>query len=332
LRPNDADVHLTRARLYYWAYRDYAAALAELELARRERPNDHEALYFTSLIERRQGQWEKSVGNNEAAARMDPRNVNVLDNLATTQIALRRYPDAARTLDDVLAWRPEDLGVRLTRVWIDVYSHANLRPLQDFVSDEEAQSADPNIIASAGLHLALVQRDYRSAREALAVYRQRELRPELSDLAYVTPREWYEGVIATALGEPQAAQAAFGAARERAAAAVARRPDDGRALMVLAEIDTRLGRKEAAMRGGERAAELLSVAKDALDGPIILRRLAGVYAQLNEINRALDKLELAAGTPNGVHYGSLKLDAVWDPLRHEARFERIVASLAPRDN
>lgn len=331
LRPDDGDVHLTRARLHYWGYRDYAAALADLEQARRALPNEHEVVYFTSLIERRQGEWEKSLRNNEAAARMDPRNVNVFDNLATTQIALRRYADAARTLEDILVWRPDDFNVRLTRAWIDVFSIGDLRVLEYLVWGEVAQSADHNTIASARLHLALAQRDYGAAREALTAYRQPELRPELSDLAYVTPREWYEGVIARALGDLQAAQAAFLAARERASATLARRPEEARAIMMLAEIDARLGRNEEAMRAGERAARLLSVKKDALDGAIILRRLAGVYAQVNEINRALDKLELAASTPNSIHYGSLKLDEVWDPLRREARFEKIVASLAPKE-
>jgi TolB-like protein/predicted Zn-dependent protease len=332
LRPDEAEVHLTRARLHYWGYRDYASALAELELARRTRPNEHEAVYFTSLIERRQGEWEKSLRNNEAAARMDPRNVNVFDNLATTQIALRRYPEAARTLDGILEWRPDDLAMRLTRAWVDIFSRADLQQLQNLLSGEAARAGDPDIVASARLQLALAQRDYRAAREALAVYRPPELRPELSDLAYVTPREWYEGLIAGALGEPQVAEAAFFAARERAAASVTRRPDDGRAMMALAEIDARLGRRQEAKRAGERAVELLSVAKDALDGPIILRRLAGVYAQIGEIDRALEKLELAAATPNSVHYGSLKINEVWDPLRRDPRFERVVASLAPKDN
>ena len=102
--------------------------------------------------------------------------------------------------------------------------------------------------------------------------------------------------------------------------------------MALAEIDARLGRNDSAIRGAEHAAELLSVGNDALDGPIILRRLAGVYAQVRDMDRAFEKLELAARTPNGLHYGSLKIDDVWDPLRGEARFEKIMTSLAPDAN
>jgi hypothetical protein len=33
-----------------------------------------------------------------------------------------------------------------------------------------------------------------------------------------------------------------------------------------------------------------------------------------------------------VTYGELKLDPFWDPLRGDPRFEKIVASLAPKEN
>jgi hypothetical protein len=35
---------------------------------------------------------------------------------------------------------------------------------------------------------------------------------------------------------------------------------------------------------------------------------------------------------HNISYGSLKLERVWDPLRSNPRFEKIVASLAPNDN
>jgi hypothetical protein len=30
-------------------------------------------------------------------------------------------------------------------------------------------------------------------------------------------------------------------------------------------------------------------------------------------------------------YGRLKIDEVWDPLRGESRFEKLITSLAPKD-
>ena len=107
-------------------------------------------------------------------------------------------------------------------------------------------------------------------------------------------------------------------------------PEDGKPLIVLAQIDAALGRKEDALREGERAIELVPVEKDALLGGMLLSRLAGIYAQTGEADRAFNLLDKVTKIPFGVTYGSLKLDEVWDPLRGDPRFEKIVASLAPK--
>ena len=100
--------------------------------------------------------------------------------------------------------------------------------------------------------------------------------------------------------------------------------------MILAEIDARLGRKDDAVRAGERARELLPITEDAFDGLRIVSRLAGVYAQVGEPARALDLLEETTAKPSGPHYGELKLDEVWDPLRRDRASKKILASLAPK--
>ena len=55
-----------------------------------------------------------------------------------------------------------------------------------------------------------------------------------------------------------------------------------------------------------------------------------VYAWTGEKDLALEQLATAAKIPVGVTYGELKLYPQWDALRGDPRFERIVASLAPR--
>ena len=42
-------------------------------------------------------------------------------------------------------------------------------------------------------------------------------------------------------------------------------------------------------------------------------------------------LEGVERVPNFVSYGYLKLQPIWDPLRGDPRFEKIVASLAPKN-
>ena len=56
-----------------------------------------------------------------------------------------------------------------------------------------------------------------------------------------------------------------------------------------------------------------------------------IYAWTGEREVAFEQLEAIAGTPGGPGYGGLRLDPMWDPLRGNPRFEKIVASLAPKE-
>ena len=89
-----------------------------------------------------------------------------------------------------------------------------------------------------------------------------------------------------------------------------------------------MGRKEEALREGRRAVELTTRAKDLLTGPEVVANLALIYAWTGERDLAIKQLEIAAKLPNGPDYGDLVLDPVWDSLRADSRFQKIVASLA----
>ncbi len=46
---------------------------------------------------------------------------------------------------------------------------------------------------------------------------------------------------------------------------------------------------------------------------------------------ALEQLAISVKIPAGVTYGELKLSPIWDPLRNDPRFQKLVASLAPKE-
>jgi TolB-like protein/class 3 adenylate cyclase/Flp pilus assembly protein TadD len=326
LHPDSGEVHVTRALYYYWGARDYEAALAELSLAKRSLPNNSQIFGLSGFIERRKGNWDDATRHIEQALLLDPRNIINVSELAATYIALRRYEDATKTLDNALAWKPDDFSLALQRASVDMEWKADLRRWKQVVSGEAAKNAYANDLITARLNLALKERDYHQAEQTLA----RGGGAEFDDNGFFTPREWNQGLVASGLGDKPRAQAAFLTARERVASAVRDQPDDGKPLMVLAQIDAVLGRKEDALREGQRAIELIPITKDALIGNLLLNQLAGVYAQAGEADHAFNLLEKMAKIPFGVSYGWLKLESVWDPLRRDPRFDKIVASLAPK--
>jgi hypothetical protein len=124
--------------------------------------------------------------------------------------------------------------------------------------------------------------------------------------------------------------AAFFTARAQADEQLRAQPDYAPNVCALALIDAALGRKNDALREGERAVELLPVEKDYINGPHMIEFFAITCAWAGEKELALKHLATAAHLPSTVSYGQLKLMPFWDPLRGDPRFEKIVESLAPK--
>jgi serine/threonine-protein kinase len=129
------------------------------------------------------------------------------------------------------------------------------------------------------------------------------------------------------------AQAAFSKARLEQEKIVQAQPNYGPPLCLLGLIDAALGRKEDALQEGRRAIELLPVEKDPTDGSLILVYVALIAAWADEKDLAVQYLAANGQSVGGSYiasYGALKLLPFWDPLRGDPRFEKIVASLAPK--
>lgn len=259
------------------------------------------------------------------ALALDPGNGQFTLSLSWTYRRLRRYDEAKAVVDNFLTWKRDALGFQLLRIEIDLEETGDLNRMRDLLARQLPPNADRDLVLTYRWMLAYFQRDYRALEKVLPEHGPWEMTH-----GFNTPREYLEGFCARALGEEDRANLAFSRARERAAAAAAARPDDAKALIILAKIDAKLGRKEEAVRAAERAVELLPVSADTYDGPQILVRLAQVYAEIGALDRAIEVLQQTAALPAGLSYGILQRDPEFDALRADPRFSEIVASLAPR--
>ena len=125
-------------------------------------------------------------------------------------------------------------------------------------------------------------------------------------------------------------RSAFIAARAEQEKTVQAQPNYAPALCVLGLIDAGLGHKEEALREGRRAVELCPIEKDAVLGVAMVKYLAMIAAWASEKDLACEQLAIATRNPGDLSYGQLKLMPFWDSLRGDPRFEKIVASLAPK--
>ncbi len=333
LKPDSAGAHLALARHLYHGYFDYDHARDELAIAARTLPNDARIFEWTGYIDRRQNRWHEAVRNFERAMELDPRNVKIFTGAAVTYSVMRDYGQARETSDRLITLEPNNIHARVLRARIDFDERADTRPLHAVI--EKILRDDP---ASAGnlvgwrFYLALYEHDFASADRALAPLIENKhttFRVRWDEIYF--SRAYAEGLLARIKGDAAAARAAFTAARAQQEEAVRARPDDGQTFCLLGLIDAGLGRKEEALREGRRALELTPVAKDTNAGPQVLYFFAVICAWTGERDLAIEQLETLAKMPLGVSYGDLRLDPHWDPLRGDPRFDKIVASLAPKE-
>jgi TolB-like protein/class 3 adenylate cyclase/Tfp pilus assembly protein PilF len=332
LRPDAGETYLARANYLYFCLRDYNGALAALEMTRRSLPNDPRRFELTGYILRRRGQHEEGLRNLERAVELDPRNVSTLQQLALSYQYLRRYPEEAAVLDRALTIVPNDVATKTQRALVDFDWKAETRPLHETI--DSILAVNPGAISDSGdtwFTCALAERDPTAAERALVALGDH---PCWGDGAVRLSRSFGEGLLARMMKDELRAHAAFSKARLEQEKLVQAQPDYGPALCVLGLIDAALGRKEEALSEGRRAIELLPVEKDSIQGSQMLVYFAIIAAWVGEKETALQYLATNAQSPGGygvATYGSLKLLPFSDPLRGDPRFEKIVASLAPKE-
>src|SRR6266550_523486 len=129
LRPDAAETHLARAQYLYYGLRDYAGALAELEIARRALPNDPRLFELTGFILRRRGQQEEGLQNLQRAVELDPRNFDTLQQIAVSYQFLGRYGEAIAAFDRASTIVPDNVETQATRGLYYLCWKGDTRPL-----------------------------------------------------------------------------------------------------------------------------------------------------------------------------------------------------------
>ena len=331
LRPDAGETHLARAQYLYVGLRDYAGALAELESAWRALPNDPRIFEVTGYILRRRGQQEEGLRYLERAIELDPRNFYTLQQIAISYENLGRFAEAIAAYDRALTIVPDNIETRALRAQDELFWKADTRPLHQTIDSILAQG--PGAIAPAAdawFLCALAARDPAAAERALVALGDN---PCWNESAINLSHNFGEGLLARMMKDEARARAAFAAARAEQEKIVQAQPDYGPSLCVLGLIDAALGRKDAALEEGRRAIALVPVEKDVINGSRMIQYFAITAAWAGEKDLALQQLELGLRAPAAsvmLSYGALKLHPFWDPLRGDPRFEKIVASLAPR--
>ena len=328
LRPDAGEAHLARAENLYDGYLDHDDSLTELKVARQSLPNDPRVFELKGYIERRQGKLEEALHSLEHSVDLDPRNILMMQEIGATYHYLRRYAEENSMYNRAQAIKPNDLGRKVGCARLALDWKADPRPMHEMI--DSVRATEPGAIkriADSWTVCALAERDAAEARQA--VIAAGENTPLNQDAVHFSG-SFVDGLVARMTGDNAKARSAFLAARAEQEQSVRLQPNYAPPLCVLGVIDAALGRKEEALREGRHAVELLPVEKDLGNGALMLEYLAIIAAWFGDKDLACEELATVIRYPGFLSYGELKLLPFWDPLRGDPRFEKIVASLAPK--
>jgi len=330
LRPDSGEAHLALAWHLYWGYSDFDRTRAELALAQQSLPNNPQVYELAGSVDKSQRRWADAKHNLERACELDPRNLPYLINLGSTYAWLHDYDEWARIMERIVAYNPDLRPGRIFRAHVELERRADTRPLraaiEKILTNEPGSEKDP-FVAGQRYTLALYDRDWDTAGRAAALLSQMNSLPWFPQLG----RDFWVGVVARLKGDETSSRAAFMRARVQQEDEIRAHPNNVTLLSDLGVIDAGLGRKEEALSEGRRAIELASSVKDSDTEPYVELGFALICAWTGEGELALGQLEALSKTPGYLTYGYLRLSPMWDRLRGDPRFEKIVASLAPKE-
>ncbi len=348
LRTNrqSGEAHLAMARYLYEGIHDKETAAKELAIAAAALPGDATVARLGGEIAAERGQWREALQQRRKAFELDPRDVDTAFSLAQLYEGLRWYGEEEKLVDKMLDTLPQEtVGAFWDRKASIAVAKGDTRGAMIAYDSHPLRHSGSYSLSSYVGYVLLLERQYDKAEEILRSAedraRARNLMPQGGDNPGARGFRFDRlGRIARAAGQPEKARGYFETARTNFDAWLARNPEQATIweAMVAAKIaaaDAALGRKQQALQEAEQVLKVWPTTRSAVIAADIAPMVAVAYLWAGERERALHLLEQFAKVPsipiltNGVSLtaGDLKLNPVWDELRGDPRFERLIVEV-----
>ncbi|MEO7166415.1 MAG: protein kinase [Spartobacteria bacterium] len=316
LAPNLPESHLAQAQYYYNGLQNYEKAQAELAAAPPSPESRARFFDLTALTERRLGHWKQALESGQKALELDPHDPFIATEVIQTYMTLRRYREAEQVADQAISNIPSRSAPFWALKTESILAQGETRRARAFLKGAPEDTRLNHITLST---IAYYERDFAEAIRELEAARNSSGPPPYGFV------DLMEGTIARAQADEVKAGQSFDKARETLEASLKEHPNNPQTVANLAWAYAGLGRKGDALRTSQQAVQLVPSWKDATEGPPFVTMQAMIQAWVGDKEAAMTQLIALVKQPAGPGYGELKLDAAWDDLRGDPRFDELIA-------
>ncbi len=324
LNPALPEAHLAQGFVDYYVDSDYDAAEQEFEKARAGLPNEPEVYLALGAIQRRQGKWKESNESLEKAVELNPGDSWTRHNLAMNYEMQRNFDAASDMIDRAIAASPGNPFPYELKLKLLIENKGDLAGAQRLL-DQFQGSPRPEIqqkVAVARVNILILQRKFREALDGAEKIPDPSLATEPADYC---AKYLAIGRCKKALKDDAGAREAFVKARDAAQLELTKDAQNASNYANLAAAEAYLGNRDEALSQIAQARNLLPETKDAFNGPDITETEAVIHAMLGDSAKAVSILDGLLREPSPVTVTLLKIDPIWDPIRQDPAFQKLIS-------
>jgi TolB-like protein/DNA-binding winged helix-turn-helix (wHTH) protein/Flp pilus assembly protein TadD len=313
LDPTLAQAHIARGYYLDYALHDTAGQLKAFKTALKLAPRSPEPLFAIGVIYENLGRFDVAAESFRHSLDADPRNIDILIELAIVDIDVRRYAEAETVLDRAESIDPSSLNVRLGLVRTDLLRLGNTAKAMAVLDSAPDKLRTYPVARDQQAQLEYLRGNYAGARRIF------------SRLASENSSDWEiameQGDLEWAAGNRKQARIYYGRCARLLEANI-KAGSGAYSHEYLGWIYARLGREHDALEQVQTALKLSPLKQHPLPYMDALAMMAQIQVQFGHLDKAIDILRRLFTMPSGydVSVPLLKLDPNWRPLVQDPRF------------
>jgi TolB-like protein/Flp pilus assembly protein TadD len=323
LAPEAGESWIAQGSYRYRVVRDFQAALAAYQEAQKRIPNSALVYQYLGFVQRRLGRWQEAEISYKKALELDPRDVQLLSSMGNEfYLYLRRFDDAQAVLNRALEIAPDSNTGGANKAAV-LQSQGRLEEAGRELDRIPSDASDDWVVAARVVQ-AMYQRRFDQAIKVIERKLSSVPAGERLD-SFATLFVVQLGLCQEWLGQPQKAGQSFTRALHelKPTPDTVIGPDANGTPSTLAFAYAGLGEKEKALEQATRAVK--DYEDDAVNKPTAEVALAQIQARFGDIESAIAALPHLLEVPAGITPADLRFNPLWDPLRKDPRFAKIIA-------